>query len=59
MVQAVHRGAIAARHKVSVHVDGDLNRRVPELVADVREAFAVLDQQRGVRVRRIVNPHLA
>ena len=43
-VQTIDGGAIAARHEVSVDIDGDLNRRVPELIAHIRETLAVLNQ---------------
>ena len=44
---------------MSVHIDCDLNRRVAELVAHVRERLALLDEQRRERVSQVVNPDLA
>ena len=32
VIEAVHSGAIGSRNQVAVRVDGDLDRRVPELL---------------------------
>ena len=42
-VQPAHGGAVATRHKVAVDIDGDLNRRVPEPVPDIRQQLTLLD----------------
>ena len=57
-VQPVDGGAVATRHEVAVDVDGDLNRRVPELVPDIHQRLTLLDQQGLTRMPQIVQAHL-
>jgi hypothetical protein len=55
VVQPVHRSAVRAGDEVSVGVYGYLDRRVPELLLNVLEALAVLQQQRRERVAQVLD----
>jgi hypothetical protein len=52
--QAIDGAPVGPGYEVPVEVDGDLDRRVAELLLHVGERFATLDQQRGVCVPQIV-----
>ena len=43
-VELVDRGPVGARGQVTIDVDGDLDRVVPQLVPDVGEGLPLLDQ---------------
>jgi hypothetical protein len=52
VVEPIDHCAIPTRHQVSVEVDRDLDRRVPELLFQVRKTLAVLNQQKREGVPR-------
>jgi len=49
-VERIDHGPLTARDQVPVDVDRDLDRRVPELIANVGQAHAAADQEAGVRM---------
>lgn len=40
---------------MSIRVDGELDAVVPQLVTDIGEAFALLNQEGGVRMPQVVD----
>jgi len=42
-----------------INVYGDLDRPVPQLLLDVGQRLALLNQETGVRVSQIVESHLS
>ena len=59
IVQLVDGRSIRPRNQMPVRVDGDLDRRVPELLLHVDDRFALLQQQRRERVPQVVDANLA
>jgi hypothetical protein len=57
VVQPVHRLPVRAWDQVPVGVDGELDRRVAELVADIRERLALGDEEARERVPEVVEAH--
>lgn len=50
IVQAVHGAPVTPREQMAVHRQGEGGRVVPELLLDVLEGLAPLDQEAGERV---------
>ena len=54
IVKSIHRLTIRTGDQVSIRINGQLDRRVPELIAHVGETLVSLNQQRRERVTKIV-----
>src|SRR6266566_2007729 len=58
LLEPVAGVSVGLWHQVAVAVEGDLDGRVPELLADVLRVLALGDQERGERVPQVVEADL-
>jgi hypothetical protein len=52
--QAIHCTRICTRNQMTVRVNRDLNRRVPELLLHAHDGFPLLQEQGRKRVAQVV-----
>jgi len=58
-VQTVHHVPVGASDEMLIGVDANLDRGVPELAQDVRQVFALREEEAGVSVMQVVKADTA